>query len=97
MSYESRRDERREWDSNVYYEVWRSGGNPDNINPDRMDDRFYNSQTAEEAASGEMRRERQARRNRREAEEMEQAEYDRAMEDHYQDQAQDWQEEAGDK
>jgi hypothetical protein len=53
-SYEERREEQRRYESDVFYEVWRSGGNTDRIDPDRVQDRYYNGQDAESAASAEL-------------------------------------------
>lgn len=47
--------ERRDYDGDVTYDVWRSGGNPDYIDRDRVRDHFYNGYSAEEAANAELR------------------------------------------
>lgn len=52
----SEREERREYENDVFYEVWRSGGNPDRIDYDRVDDYRYDGIEADEAASRELRR-----------------------------------------
>ena len=57
-SYEERREEKRRYESDVFYEVWRSGGDTDRINPDRVQDRYWNGQDAESAASAELRAQR---------------------------------------
>lgn len=49
-----RREERREYENNVFYEVWRSGGDPDRINYDRVEEHFYNGDYCESAARHEM-------------------------------------------
>lgn len=49
------RDEQRRYEMDVFYEVWRSGGNPDRINDDRVTDSFYEGRDAEAAASRELR------------------------------------------
>lgn len=36
------------------YEVWRAGGNPDRINYDRVEEHFYNGDTADSAAAHEL-------------------------------------------
>jgi len=51
---EQRREEQRRYESDVFYEVWRSGGNPDRINPDRVQDRYWDGQDAESAARAEL-------------------------------------------
>jgi hypothetical protein len=42
----------------MFYEVWRSGGNPDAIDPDRADDYKVAGYEPDEAAECEMRRQR---------------------------------------
>lgn len=49
-----RYEERREYENDVFYEVWRSGGNPDAINYDRVEEHFYNGDYSEHAASHEL-------------------------------------------
>lgn len=68
-SYEERREEERRYQSDVFYEVWRSGGNPDRINDDRVSDRMDRGYTAEENASAELRAHRESAQRRREEEE----------------------------
>lgn len=51
---EQRREEQRRYESDVFYEVWRSGGNTDRINPDRVQDRYWNGQDSESAARAEL-------------------------------------------
>jgi hypothetical protein len=68
-------NERSEYDGDVVYEVWRSGRNVDVINYDRVSDHFYGGDSADIAASHEIRAQRQAEERRRdERMEMEQAE-----------------------
>jgi hypothetical protein len=57
-TYEERREEQRRYESDVNYEVWRSGGNMDRINPDRVDNAYWNGDSAESAARCELRRQR---------------------------------------
>lgn len=57
-SYEERREEERKYESDVFYEVWRSGGNPDRVDPDRIRDCYYNGYDTESAASVELRAQR---------------------------------------
>ena len=51
--YERREREREEYRGDVFYEVWRSGGNPDRIDDDRVNDRFYDGYQADECAHAE--------------------------------------------
>lgn len=53
-----RREEQREYENDVFYEVWRSGGNPDRINYDRVEDHFYNGDCYETATRHELRMQR---------------------------------------
>lgn len=50
------RDERREYEGDVFYEVWRSGGNVDRVDMDRVEDYRYDGLSAEAAAEREIRR-----------------------------------------
>lgn len=45
----------RKYEGDVWYEVWRSGGNPDIVDPDRIRDSHDEGLWPEEAASREMR------------------------------------------
>jgi len=58
-SYEDRRarerEERREYEADVFYEVWRSGRDPDRIDFDRVDDNRWDGMYAEDAAAVEIR------------------------------------------
>ena len=51
----SREDERK-YRGDVDYEVWRSGGNTDAIDYDRVEDHRWDGYTAEENAQYELRR-----------------------------------------
>ena len=51
---EEQREERREYEADVFYEVWRSGGNPDRINNDRVEDAYYNGCSYESATRREL-------------------------------------------
>ncbi|MBU2118769.1 MAG: hypothetical protein KJ954_14370 [Alphaproteobacteria bacterium] len=51
-------EDRRKYEGDVYYEVWRSGGNPDAIDFDHMDDHRWNGDSAESAAACALRRQR---------------------------------------
>lgn len=50
-TYEKRREERRAYENDVFYEVWRRGGNPDRIDYDRVEDSFYDGTSAGSHAS----------------------------------------------
>lgn len=50
-----RYEERRKYENDVFYEVWRAGGNPDAINYDRVEEHFYNGDYSDCAASHELR------------------------------------------
>lgn len=54
-SHEERREERRQFENDVFYEVWRAGGNPDAIDYERVDDRYYDGQDVQIAAEAELR------------------------------------------
>jgi hypothetical protein len=56
--YENREQERQEYRGDVFYAVWRSGGDPDRVDYDRVSDRFYDGYSAEEAAHSELRSQR---------------------------------------
>jgi hypothetical protein len=53
--YESRREEKRKYENDVFYDVWRSGGNPDRINYDRVSDGYYDGRDSESMARSELR------------------------------------------
>ncbi len=44
----------REYEGNVWYEVWRSGGNSDLVDFDRLEDYYYEGLYPEEAARREI-------------------------------------------
>jgi hypothetical protein len=46
----------REYEGDVWYEVWRNGGNPDNVDPDRVRDYYDDGYGAEAAARQEQNR-----------------------------------------
>lgn len=62
-SNEERRKDEERYQADVVYEVWRSGGNPDVVNRDRVQDRYYDGQDYQSAARAELR----AQRPRRES------------------------------
>ena len=53
-SWERRREEMLEYDGDVAYCVWRNGGNPDECDPDRVNDRFWEGDCADECARQEL-------------------------------------------
>ena len=67
-TYEERREEEREERADVDYEVWRSGGNPDNVDYDRVSDGIYDGLSSEQIASREIRIQREQRERKRELE-----------------------------
>jgi len=79
-----RREEERCYENDVFYDVWRSGGNPDAVDYDRARDAYYDGMRAEDHAAALMREE-SARRAERRAEQecMEEAEYYAMQESQY--------------
>lgn len=76
--------DRREYDGDVFYEVWASGRDPDRINYDRVGDHYYGGDSSDEAAEDEIRHMRQAEERRREEREAEeQREYAALEEQRY--------------
>lgn len=57
-SREEQREERRRYEGDVEYEVWRSGGNPDMVDRDRVDNCHDMGYFADEAARVELRHQR---------------------------------------
>lgn len=57
---EERRTEQRRFEADVLYDAWRAGGNPDAISPDRLSDRWWNDESAEQAARAELRLQRKS-------------------------------------
>jgi hypothetical protein len=53
-----RDDEHREYRGDVLYDVWRSGGNPDAVDYDRVRDSFYEGERVEDAVTRELRAQR---------------------------------------
>lgn len=49
-------DNLRDYENDVFYEVWRRGGNPDRIDDDRVSDAYYDGVYADDCAAREMRR-----------------------------------------
>ena len=50
-TFDECREEQRKYDNDVFYDVWRSGGNPDAIDFDRTRDAYYDGILAEDCAS----------------------------------------------
>lgn len=51
---EERREEQRQYKNNVFYEVWRAGGNTDRIDYDRVNDNYWNQVEEQSAARQEL-------------------------------------------
>lgn len=64
-------DDRRRYEGDVFYTVWRSGRNPDAIDYNRVSDAYYRGMDSRHAAEREIRAQDEARRRRREEREME--------------------------
>ena len=48
-------DPPRQYEGDIIYEVWRAGGSPDAVSPDRLDDYWWDHPTVEEAVEAELR------------------------------------------
>lgn len=46
---------RRDYENDVYYEIWRSGKDPDAINYDRVEGHYWNGDPVEVAVRDEIR------------------------------------------
>jgi len=57
-----RDDERRKYTEDVVYDVWRSGGDPDAVDYDRVDDGFDDREDPFDVARDEVSRQRRPRR-----------------------------------
>lgn len=55
---EREREERREYEGDAMYQVWRQGGNVDRIDYERVDDHRRSGESADAAARAEMNRQR---------------------------------------
>ena len=53
---DEQREEQRRYEGDVWYDVWRSGGNPDRVDHDRVIDGYYEGRQAEDVARAELRR-----------------------------------------
>lgn len=50
-----------DYEGDVVYETWRRGGNPDRVDPDRVEDYYRAGLDSDEAAARELRRQRPRR------------------------------------
>ena len=57
-SRDEQREEQRRYEGDVWYDVWRGGGNPDRVDHDRVIDGYYEGRQAEDVARSELRRQR---------------------------------------
>ncbi len=57
-TYEERREQERQFERDVEYDVWRAGGDPDRVDRDRVQDNFYNGVDATHAANIELHKQR---------------------------------------
>ena len=84
-SYEERQDrrrqERREYEADAYYEAWRSGVDTDRVTYERMEDAYYDGLPPESVAN-QIRREDRLRQEMHEQQEMMEAEYHQQQEEH---------------
>lgn len=55
---DEQREERRRYEGDVWYDVWRGGGNPDRVDYDRVIDGYNDGRQAEDVARAELRRQR---------------------------------------
>ena len=51
---EEQREERRQYERDVEYEVYRSGGDMDRVNRDRVEDAYYDGRSVESQAAREL-------------------------------------------
>jgi len=51
---EERRAEERRYESDVWYDVWRAGGDPDRIDTERVSDAYQRGEFQEDAARREL-------------------------------------------
>ena len=54
------REAERKYEGDVFYDVWRAGGNPDRINMDRVDDHYGAGDDQEAATRDELQHQRPA-------------------------------------
>lgn len=55
---QARREEERRYQADVAYEVWRSGGDMDRVDRERVQESFWSGDSKESAASAELHRQR---------------------------------------
>lgn len=48
------REDRHRYESGVEYEVWRHGGNPDNVNHERVEENYYQGTDVDSACNCEL-------------------------------------------
>uniref|UniRef100_A0A6H1ZVW2 Uncharacterized protein n=1 Tax=viral metagenome TaxID=1070528 RepID=A0A6H1ZVW2_9ZZZZ len=66
---EEQREERRRYEGDVVYDVWRNGGNPDRVNVERIEEHFYRGDDCDSATRDELRHQRLKREGEGEGEE----------------------------
>ena len=54
----NRRKEQRDYEADVFYDVWKRGGNPDRVNNERVIDHFWNGDSVDRAVKDELERQR---------------------------------------
>lgn len=54
------RKEERDYESDVFYDVWRSGGNPDNIDMDRVNDDYHDGLSHEQSSENHFNRQKKS-------------------------------------
>lgn len=52
---EQRREEERQYEGDVAYDVWKNGGDPDRVSHDRIQEHFYLGDESESATRDELR------------------------------------------
>lgn len=53
-SREEIREDRHNYEMDVEYEVWRNGGNPDNVNHERVEENYYQGIDVDSACHSEL-------------------------------------------
>ena len=74
---EREREERRDYEGDVTYDVWRSGGNVDRIDRDRVEDHYHQGMDSDQAARMEIR----AQQPRMEEPDIDESDYQRPEEE----------------
>ena len=57
------RKEEYDYENDVFYDVWRSGGNPDNLDMDRVNDDYLDGLDHEQSAKKHFERQKNNNRN----------------------------------